>query len=337
MHPQIGLSLLCGLLGFSRQAFYKSIQSKTSRLSFHAIVADLVVEIRSKINNEKLGCRKLHPLINEQLSKQGLSVGRDQLFEIMNTYGLKVRSRKRRKPCTTDNTHGFKRYPNLIKDMVLLKSEQLMVSDITYIRVKEKFMYLSLITDSWSRKIMGYCLHKDLSTEGPMNALLMAVANRSYPNRRLIHHSDQGVQYCSHSYISMLKTNSITISMASKGSPHENALAERINGILKHEYGLNKIIESEERARRMVELAVESYNSKRPHNSLSGLTPEQAHSADKLKKDLTPPLTGHTRIKSIAVKCSQDLPEQGKQLIGLKNEESIKIRTNRNHDNREPD
>lgn len=337
MHPQVGLSHLCGLLGFSRQAFYKSVESKTSRLSFHAIVADLVIEIRQKIGNEKLGSRKLQPLINEQLTLQGLSVGRDQLFDIMNTYGLKVRRRNRRKPRTTDNTHDFRRYPNLIKNVDLIQAEQVMVSDITYIRVREKFMYLSLITDSWSRKIMGYCLHQDLSTEGPMNALLMAIANRSYQKRKLIHHSDQGVQYCSHSYISMLKSNSITISMASKGSPHENALAERINGILKHEYGLNKTIESEERARKLVELAVESYNSKRPHNSLSGLTPEQAHGTDKHKKDLTAPLTSSTRTKPIPVKHQQDLHQDRQPQEGLTSLQTIKIRTNQKHDNETPD
>lgn len=337
MHPAIGLSHLCGLLGFSRQAFYKSVQTKTSRMTFHAIVAELVTEIRLRIGNEKLGSRKLQPLVNEQLAKQELSIGRDQLFDIMNTYGLKVRRRNRRKPHTTDNTHDFKRYPNLVKGLELAKPEQLIVSDITYIRVKERFMYLSLITDSWSRKIMGYCLHPDLSTDGPMNALLMAIANRMYPNRKMIHHSDQGVQYCSHGYISMLKANSVTISMASKGSPHENALAERINGILKQEYGLSKVIESEEKALRMVELAVESYNSKRPHNSLNGQTPEQTHGTDKRKEDLHSPVTSSRRTNPSMVKSIQDLKPYRQQQAGLEHQQTSEIRTIQNNDKQESD
>lgn len=337
MYPHTALSHLCGLLGFSRQAFYKSMQSKASRLSLHAIVAELVSEIRLRIGNEKLGSRKLLPLVNEQLVKQGLSIGRDQLFDIMDTYGLKVRRRNRRKPRTTDNTHQFKRYPNLIKNLELTQPEELIVSDITYIQVKERFMYLSLITDSWSRKIMGYCLHPDLSTDGPLHALLMAIANRMYPNRKMIHHSDQGVQYCSHSYINMLKANSLIISMAGKGSPHENALAERVNGILKQEYGLNKTIESPEKAVRMVELAVESYNSKRPHNSLNGQTPEQVHGNDKRKEDLNSDMTSFKRTNQVSVKSFQDLQSDSQQLSGFECQETIVISTNQNHDKEEPD
>jgi len=282
MYQGIGLAYLCSLLGFSRQAFYKSIKSKDIRVAFHSIVADLIIDIRNKIGNQKLGTRKLLPLVNEQLEKQGLSIGRDQLFDVMDVYGLKVRYRKRRKPRTTDNTHGFKRYPNLIKAKELSSPEQVVVSDITYIRVKEKFMYLSLITDGYSRKIMGYCLHDNLSTEGPLKALLMAISSRVYPTSKLIHHSDQGVQYCSHEYINTLKTNGIAISMAYKGSPHENALAERVNGILKQEYDLKKTIESAGKATEMVTIAIDSYNNRRPHNSLLGMTPEQAHCSDEV-------------------------------------------------------
>ena len=147
-------------------------------------------------------------------------------------------------------------------------------------------MYLSLITDMWSRKIMGYCLHEDLSTDGPLKALLMAISNRQYAGRNLIHHSDQGVQYCSHSYINMLKTHAIHISMAAKGSPHENALAERINGILKLEYGLGKVIDSNDKASKMIQAAIHSYNCKRPHHSLAGQTPQQVHGKDKWEQDL---------------------------------------------------
>lgn len=306
LHPGRGLAYLCQLLGKSRQAYYEGFKTKESNIAFGAIVADLAVEVRKDVKNEKLGTRKLLPLINEQLAKQGLSIGRDQLFDVLDSYGLKVRQRKRRKPRTTDNTHGFYRYPNLIKDKELKQSEQAWVSDITYIRVKERFRYLSLITDAWSRNIMGYCLYEDLSVEGPTKALLMAISNRLYPSRDLIHHSDQGVQYCAHSYVNILKTNTINISMASKGSPHENALAERVNGILKQEYGLGKVIESVEKARQMVETAVESYNCKRPHQSLQGQTPQQIHGKDKWKQDLDEGLPNRSRTKKEVVNVVQD-------------------------------
>ena len=180
LHPDRGLAYLCQLLGKSRQAYYQGQQTKNNRLAFSEVVAELVGEVRDRVGNQKLGARKLLPLINEQLEKQSLSVGRDQLFQIMDTYGLKVRQRRRKSPRTTDNTHGFKRYPNLAESLELERSEQLWVSDITYVRVKDRFMYLSLITDAHSRKIMGYRLHEDLSVEGSMKALMLAFGNRQY-------------------------------------------------------------------------------------------------------------------------------------------------------------
>jgi transposase InsO family protein len=215
----------------------------------------------------------------------------------MDYYGLKVRRRRRRKVRTTNSSHGFKRYPNLFKETVIERSEQAWVSDITYIKIKDRFMYLSLITDAYSRKIMGFSLYKDLSVEGPLKAFLMAISERLYTKRKLIHHSDQGVQYCSHTYVNMLKTHGIRISMASTGSPHENALAERVNGILKQEYGLGLIIEDEQKAIKMVAHAVSSYNSRRPHMSLQGQTPDQQHSIDKWNQDLLSHLSTDNRIK----------------------------------------
>lgn len=306
LHPDRGLAYLCQLFGKSRQAWYQGRQKQESKLAFGAIVTELATEIRDRVGNQKLGARKLLPLINEQLKKQNLSVGRDHLFDIMDSHGLKVRQRQRRNPRTTDNTHGFKRYANLVKSPDLTCSEQLWVSDITYVKVKEKFMYLSLITDAHSRKIMGYCLHEDLSVEGAVKALMMAIGNRQYPVRRLIHHSDQGVQYCSHSYINMLKTHGILISMTSKGSPHENALAERINGILKQEYGLGKSLESEDKAVRLVAAAVTSYNDRRPHQSLKGQTPQQVHNADNQKQELTEDVSTRSGTKKAEVKTMQD-------------------------------
>lgn len=300
------VAYLCQLLGKSRQAYYQGLQTLDSKIAFGNIVAELITDIRTQIGNQKLGARKLLPLVNEQLDKQGLSVGRDQLFHIMDHHGLKVRQRKRRVARTTDSTHGFKRYPNLAKSVDCKQAEQLWVSDITYIRVGERFMYLNLITDAYSRKIMGYCLHPDLSVDGSVNALMMAFGNRQYPKNKLIHHSDQGVQYCSHTYINVLKTHGIAISMASKGSPHENALAERVNGILKQEYGLNKVVDNEKKANQLVDLAVASYNQRRPHHSLQGQTPEQIHSSDKWKQDLEDHKSNKGRTKKRSVYLLQD-------------------------------
>ena len=278
LHPDTGLAYLCQLLGYSRQAYYQGQKSKDNRLLFEALIAELVQDLRNRLDSPKLGTRKLLPLIQEELKQQGLTIGRDHLFQIMDAYGLKVRQRRRKRPSTTDNTHFFRRYPNLIKEMEAKRDSQIWVSDITYIRLKgDRFMYLSLITDKYLRKIVGYKLHEELSTEGPLQALLMALTHRNYPHRSLIHHSDQGIQYCSHDYINTLKSNGMDISMASKGNPYENPLAERMNGILKHEYDLNKIMESSEKANQAVDRAVLVYNSKRPHGELEGNTPDQIH------------------------------------------------------------
>lgn len=292
LHADTGLAYLCQLLGKSRQAYYQGQKSKDNRLLFEALVAELVQDLRKRLDSPKLGTRKLLPLIQEELKHQELTIGRDHLFQIMEAYGLQVRQRRRKAPSTTDNTHYFRRYPNLIKGKKADRVSEVWVSDITYIRIQgDRFMYLSLITDQYSRKIVGYKLHEDLSTEGPLQALLMALTHRNYPDRALIRHSDQGIQYCSHDYVNTLKSNGIAISMASKGNPYENPLAERMNGILKHEYDLSNVMDSPKKAIRAVERAIVVYNSKRPHGKLSGQTPDQvhhrAHAMDILKTSLT--------------------------------------------------
>jgi putative transposase len=296
-----GLACLCQLLGYSRQAYYKVKKHREDKAAFYTIIAELVTEIRTEIGNYKIGTRKLLPLIKEKLEKSDLSIGRDQLFEVMEQYGLKVRQRRRRRPRTTNSEHGFVRYPNLVKNLELTQAERVWASDITYIKVKNHFMYLNLITDCYSRKIVGYCLHEDLSAEGTVKALMMALSNRQYPARKLVHHSDQGIQYCSQSYINMLKTHSVSISMAAKGSPHENALAERVNGILKSEYQLGRSIENETKALAKVDQSIASYNLKRPHNSIGGNTPEQKHNEDNCKQDLESYQTTTSRTKKQVV------------------------------------
>jgi transposase InsO family protein len=171
----------------------------------------------------------------------------------------------------------MKKYPDLIRNIKLSRADELWVSDITYIRlVKREFGYLSLITDAYSRKIVGFCMHYNLSAYGPLQALQMALAGRS-GNQSLIHHSDRGSQYCSDDYVSLLNKNAISISMTQSGNPKDNAIAERVNGILKQEL-LKDIYPDMQQARRGVETAVDIYNRLRPHSSVDMLTPEKAHS-----------------------------------------------------------
>ena len=316
IYPDRGLALLCQLLGHSRQAYYKVKKHREDKAAFYAIIAELVSEVRTEIGNFKIGARKLLPLINEKLSGNTLSIGRDQLFEVMELYGLKVRKRKRRRPCTTNSEHDFGVYPNLIKHLDLQEAERVWASDITYIRIKDRFLYLNLITDCYSRKIMGYCLHPDLSAEGTLKALMMALGNRQYPTRKLIHHSDRGIQYCSQIYINMLKTHSISISMSAKGSPQENPLAERVNGILKDEYDLGKQLDNEDKALQKVESSINSYNLRRPHNSLDDDTPQQRHNEDNWKQDLSASRSTQSRTKQMTVNAEKDKAKVCKPISG---------------------
>lgn len=227
----------------------------------------------------RIGTRKLHYLLGAALQKHNISIGRNKLFDLLAEYGLLVRRRKRRKAITTDSNHPFYKYPNLVRELQVLRPNHLWVSDITYISLKERFCYLSLITDAYSRKIVGYRVHPTLKKEGPLMALEMAM--QSLPvipqSHTLIHHSDRGLQYCCAEYTGILEKKGINISMTEKGDPYENAIAERVNGILKDEFGLYSEFDDYQQASHAVEVAVRTYNQLRPHSSCNYLTPEQAH------------------------------------------------------------
>jgi len=203
-------------------------------------------------------------------------MGRDQLFDLLRENGLLVKRRRRSQPRTTDSNHWMKRYPDLTTKLKLNRADQLWVSDITYIHMTANgFCYLSLVTDAYSRKIVGFHISDNLLAEGPVAALKMALAGRS-GDRPLIHHSDRGSQYCSDEYVSLLKTNEISISMTQSGDPRDNAIAERVNGILKQEL-LQEAYPTIKQAHRSVVAAVDIYNRIRPHSSLDMMTPEKAH------------------------------------------------------------
>lgn len=201
-------------------------------------------------------------------------MGRDAFFELLRDNGLLVR-RRRNRVRTTFSVHRFRKYPNLTGNLLIERPNQLWVSDITYIRIKEDFAYLSLVTDAYSRKIIGFCLSHDLSTDSCLSALRMALNNR-LTDQPLIHHSDRGTQYCSQAYTQLLKQKGIGISMTQSGNPRDNAIAERVNGILKQEL-LKESYQDLKSAYREVKQAVSVYNQLRPHSSLDMLTPENAH------------------------------------------------------------
>lgn len=231
-----------------------------------------VVKIRSE--QSRVGVRKLHHMMAGFTHEHGVEMGRDALYGLLREHSMLVRKRKRRGPRTTFSAFWMKRYPNLAKDFTPVASNQLWVSDITYIRIKEGFAYLSLITDAYSRKIVGYHLNGNLSAKGPSSALRMALRNN--PDRdNLIHHSDRGLQYYSSQYMKLIGSK-IRISMTEKSDPLENAIAERVNGILKQEL-LAKSYTSFSEAQREVGQAVSIYNHLRPHLSIDMLTPAEAH------------------------------------------------------------
>jgi putative transposase len=223
-----------------------------------------------------LGTRKLHYKLAPLLEAHGINIGRDYLFDLLDRHKLLIRQRKR-KVITTDSRHWMHKYANLAREFNCTRPEQLWVSDITYIRMGTQWGYLSLITDAYSRKIMGYCLRTDMLAQGCVDALQMALNNRRYPREPLIHHSDRGSQYCSAAYVKLLTDNRIAISMTENGDPYENALAERMNGIIKSEFNLYNSQLGYEQTYQLIQSSVQAYNEQRPHGSCNFLTPEQAH------------------------------------------------------------
>ncbi len=231
-------------------------------------------KIRKK--HKRMGAKKLYEKLASKFAKLGIKCGRDNYIDILREEDLLVKYRKRY-VTTTQSKHMFFKYGNLIKDLQVTGAEQVLVSDITYIRTKKGFLYLYLITDLYSKQIMGWALSDNLKTINAIAALQMALKNRRYPNRKLIHHSDRGFQYCNPEYTKVLEANNIAISMTTKYDPYENAVAERVNGILKNEYDIEGCFEGESDARREINHAIWLYNNDRPHMSCKMLTPAQAH------------------------------------------------------------
>ena len=222
----------------------------------------------------RLGTRKLYHLIKPQLIEAGIKLGRDGLFNYLREQRLLVRP-KRSYTKTTHSKHWMKKHPNLLKEQQACSPEEVFVSDITYVESTEGTHYLSLVSDAYSRKIMGYCLSDDLTAKHMVTALKRAIAQRQYI-KPAIHHSDRGLQYCSHDYQAALAKAQITPSMTDGYDCYQNAMAERINGILKQEFLIQKCSTYKE-LNTVIKESIMIYNQLRPHLSLGMQTPEQVH------------------------------------------------------------
>jgi transposase InsO family protein len=272
--PVLRVPVLCELLGVSKQAYY---QHKNRDYISHA-QDDVILQVVCNARKEmpRLGGRKLYCKLLSELPKE-LMIGRDAFFNLLRDNGMLLRRRHNIVPRTTNSCHRFRTYTNLVKDFVPDGPNELWVSDITYIRtVDNRFYYLSLITDVYSHKIVGWYLLDTLDTEGPLEALKMALKDLP-EGSNLIHHSDRGTQYCCGEYVNILKDNGITISMTESGNPRDNAVAERVNGILKMEWLYDMSFTTLEMSRQSIGAVIQIYNTKRPHSSIGMCTPEDIH------------------------------------------------------------
>ena len=265
------------MFGKSRQVYYRRKRREETLLLKAGIAVNLVQQIRRKL--PRVGTRKLHYMLNMPL--KGINIGRDSLFRIMKANHMDIKP-KRSYHVTTQSHHRFRKHKNLVEKININKPEQVWVSDITYIGSRGSHLYLALVTDAYSKKIMGYDLSKSLCLEGSVRALEMAIRQRKYNKDPLIHHSDRGLQYCSDEYQDVLYQNKITPSMTEKYDPYANAVAERVNGILKDEFMIEKYKLPEWEMKLLIKDSIEKYNQIRPHYSCYMLTPEEMHLQNKV-------------------------------------------------------
>lgn len=273
-YHRISLVRLCRLLGITRQAWYQQTWREEVQSIEEQLIVDEVVRIRQR--HRRMGGRKLYELLEPFMLEHQIKMGRDALFNVLSAHRLLVRKR-RRGVRTTQSFHWMRKYPNLIRDYTPTAPNQLWVSDITYWRISTGYVYISFITDAYSRKVVGYHVAETLEAVETQKALEMALSGLDELPDNLIHHSDRGLQYCSSKYVKLLQDYGIAISMTEHGDPLENAIAERLNGIIKHEYLIGKSISSIKNARKELNNAVRLYNQERPHNSIGNLTPENVH------------------------------------------------------------
>ncbi len=266
---KVSIEAICRFFQHSRQAYYQWQHRSFKTFIKEQQVIDEVRHIRKK--QPKVDGRKL--LLD--LQDSGFQLGRDRLFNILRRNHMLVK-RKKRVPWTTNSKHWFRKYTNLIKGIVLTGSNQVFVSDITYLRIKGDFCYLSLITDAWSRKIVGWNVSSSFCVKGPIRALRMALKNVPHPEG-LIHHSDRGIQYCCQDYVKILKDHHVLISMTEENHCGENTIAERVNGILKDEFLFNETLPFFNVAKELTRESINTYNNERRHMSLNYQIPAKVH------------------------------------------------------------
>lgn len=266
---QASIEQTCQCYDLHRDAYYKFKQRKRKKEA----VANGVIELvkTERIVQSRVGTRKLYEELKNAFYAAGLKVGRDKLFDILREHEMLIR-RKKASCKTTDSYHRFHKYKNLVKDMEVTAPNQVWVADITYIRTINGFCYLALITDMYSRKIVGYDISDSLELKGCLRAFKMAY-KQARPKDGLVHHSDRGIQYCSNQYVNELKKRKVYISMTEENHCYENAIAERVNGILKDEFYLDQCFFNTRYASIATKNAIDIYNNKRLHISLGYKTP----------------------------------------------------------------
>lgn len=265
------LSFLCDLFGYSKQAYYKSLRSCFHELEEDQYILSVVLDIREEMPN--LGSVKLCKMLKDN----NLNIGRDKFLALLRANGLLLKKRVY-KPRTTDSRSWLHQYDNLVKGLHVTHPDQVWVSDITYLSTLSGFVYLSLVTDAYSRRVMGWHVHETLDASGPLLALRMALASSDSSSfKGIIHHSDRGTQYCSLDYTDVLKEYKLFISTTQDGSPYDNAIAERVNGILKREWLNDMTLTGVVQAREAVGTIVKIYNTRRPHHSIGLQVPNQVY------------------------------------------------------------
>lgn len=269
-------------MGMSRQAYYKGLACERKKGEQHATVIELVSRTRQR--QPRIGTRKLHCMLEQPLRNAGIKIGRDRLFDVLREAHMLVAPR-RAYHRTTQSNHHFRRHPNLLKPgqearVVPTGCEQVWVADITYLPTRDQLAYLSLVTDAYSRRIVGWHVHASLQAEEVGKAMELALRQRR-TRQRLVHHSDRGVQYCSGHYQAIHARHAVTCSMTDGYDCYQNALAERVNGILKNEFLLRRPANLRQ-ATTMVRESIAIYNQERPHNSLRNKTPDAVHRASLL-------------------------------------------------------
>lgn len=276
-YPRISLVRFCRLLGVTRQSYYQHFWHRELLSIEEELIIGKVIEIRA--SHRHMGGRKLYEVLQPFILEHNIKIGRDALFDLLAANSLLVRRRKR-KIATTNSYHRYKKYPNLIRDFTPAGPNELWVSDITYWKIKSGFVYISFVTDAYSKKIVGYHVAENMEAIETIEALRMALSGfLKEPERysQLTHHSDRGSQYCSELYVKLLQDSDINISMTESGDPLENAIAERINGIIKEEYLNDYAIDNIKQAKELLDRVVRLYNQQRPHQSIGYMTPEYVH------------------------------------------------------------